>query len=108
MQKYFNFGVLTVPQLNSTLLYFSYIAQIMETTTKLELRREICVLLKHIFTDIIVSSDKSKMQAWRKFRAMQEESAQFWKKFEGWWWWWWWCTQQTSECEPHLLSCVFV
>lgn len=77
----FHFGVATVYQRNSTMLYLSYQTQVIDTVSKESLRKEICLSLKHIFTQILNSEDANKQRVWASF-CQSDDAQHFWRKFE--------------------------
>ena len=63
------------------MLYLSYQAQVMDSTTKDSKRLEICNSLKSIFKRILCSEDsKNQKESWDFSQV--EEASHFWKKFE--------------------------
>jgi len=77
----FDFGVETVPQKTSTMLYLSYQAQILESISETKYRREICISLKHIFMQILQPGNSHKFEIWESF-CQSEDAINFWKKVE--------------------------
>lgn len=53
----------------------------MEATSKSDLRFEICMLLKHIFVDIVANDDPERQKEWKDFQQLTDEGEQFWLRF---------------------------
>ena len=100
VQKHFDFGVRTVPQINTTILFMTYCRQLMlkarghslrfvvlshvpEACTAAQAlvhlcRLEICNTLNHIFKHLM-----SQAEAWQEFPLMPELHEQFWTLYTG-------------------------
>lgn len=63
------------------MLYISYQTQVIDTVSKESLRKEICLSLKHIFTQILNSEDANKQRVWAAF-CQSDDAQHFWRKFE--------------------------
>jgi hypothetical protein len=74
--------VIKIPQINTTILFLTYIKQVMSNVSKEAPREVICHAMNRIFMHVMDPTPDNR-EAWRTFSQLEDLYQQFWKIYQG-------------------------